>query len=301
MLGGLCIDLETTIAGRIPDSVRPAGKKRFETRIIEIGAVIWNNPSITFGCLVNPLPKNVQINTVQQLKVKLRQMHQKPDNTIDFWSRVLVKRNSVSKSMLGIAPHVWLKQSTDKRCEDFVRWYNNPQAGPPFLSESCAFQQLCAFSKQNNIHTWYAHNGRSFDFKVLQGCALRTGATMPEITLIDTLRVFRRTMPNLPSYSQPILYKTIFNTSYNAHVAIDDAKALARLCKWADTKAGMPKMPRQLRSSFTRRGQAHQKSNASEAKKASGSKPLPMNLHFRKQKQRRIRRLAMKLVFRALR
>ena len=52
---GFCVDLETTIAGRIPDNIRPRGKKRFETRIIEIGAVHCKDPQQQFKCLVNPI------------------------------------------------------------------------------------------------------------------------------------------------------------------------------------------------------------------------------------------------------
>ena len=52
---GFCIDLETTIASKIPDDIRPPGKKRFETRIIEIGAVHWKDPNKKWGCIVNPL------------------------------------------------------------------------------------------------------------------------------------------------------------------------------------------------------------------------------------------------------
>jgi DNA polymerase III epsilon subunit-like protein len=78
---------------------------------------------------------------------------------------------------------------------------------------------------------WLAHNGNSFDFKVLQGCAERTDIPLtPEILFHDTLKLFRKYIPGHQSYSQPILYEKIFSEKYNAHVAIDDALALARLC-----------------------------------------------------------------------
>ena len=208
MLPGLCIDLETTIAGRIPDKVRPAGKKRYETRIIEIGAVLWHKPEITFTCLVNPFCRNKIIKSVVDLRSELSKMHQKPDNTIDFWSRVLVKRNSVTKNMLKMDPKIWLKQSTDKRAEAFVRWHNDPCNSPTFLSEQIAFQQLCAFSEKHNVNVWYAHNGNSFDFKVLQGCALRTKIPIPpHIQQIDTLRHFRRIVPHYLHILNPYFIK----------------------------------------------------------------------------------------------
>lgn len=305
MLPGLCIDLETTIAGRIPDHVRPPGQKRYETRIIEIGAVLWHAPKFTFSCLVNPLPKSKRFDSVQDFKNELRQMHQKPDSTIDFWSRVLVKRRSLNKSILNMAPSTWLKLSTERRCEDFMKWHNNPKYGPSFLSEREGFEKLCAFSEKHSTNVWYAHNGASFDFKILIGCALRKGLPMPKTTLIDTLRLFRRKKPNLSSYSQPILYKTIFKTTYNAHVAIDDAKALAKLCQWADTLCinDHPRQTRLVRQYPREKPQKTPRSKrVSKTKKSFETKDRGrMKLVFKKQTKRQVRRLAMKLVFRAIR
>ena len=46
--------------------------------------------------------------------------------------------------------------------------------------------------------------------------------------------MFRKHIPGHASYSQPILYQEIFNKKYNAHIAIDDAKALSELCKYVN-------------------------------------------------------------------
>ena len=233
---GFCIDLETTISSKIPDNIRPPGQKRFETRIIEIGAVDWKHPSTRWGCLVNPLPKNVTLKTPTDLFSLLRSMHQNPDATLNFWSTVLVKRKALTSSMFlhSEHPQVWINRTNVNRAKDFIRWYNNPSIGPSFLSESVALEKLINFTAPNPV--WLAHNGRSFDFKVLQGCALRCRQEIPSnIQQIDTLHAFRKMLPGHKSYSQPILYKNIFHRSYNAHVAIDDAVALAELCNYAST------------------------------------------------------------------
>ena len=82
---GFCIDLETTITSKIPDDIRPPGKKRFETRIIEIGAVHWKDPNKKWGCIVNPLPSKVLLESPNDLFDLLRHINQEPDTTLDFW------------------------------------------------------------------------------------------------------------------------------------------------------------------------------------------------------------------------
>jgi DNA polymerase III epsilon subunit-like protein len=231
---GYCIDLETTIASKIPDHIRPKGQKRFETRIIEIGAVHLQK-NRQWGCLVNPLPPSAVLRTPNDLFSLLRSMYQKPDATINFWSSVLLKRKSLCPNMFlhKEPPLVWSNRTTFNRAKDFVRWHNNPEIGPPFVTETQALRKLLTFTKDDPV--WYAHNGRSFDFKILKGCAQRCGLTY-NVKEIDTLREFRKCLPGHKSYSQPILYKALFNQTYNAHVAIDDAIALKRLCAYASGK-----------------------------------------------------------------
>ena len=228
---GFCVDLETTIAGRISDTIRPPGQKRFETRIIEIGAVHWKHNQKQFKCLVNPIPKHSVLKKPEDLFSLLRSMHQKPDATLNFWSTVLVKRNSLNNKMFlhNEPPEVWRNRTIVNRAKDFIRWHNDPSLGPQFKTESQALQELIHFTRSEP--TWLAHNGNSFDFKVLQGCAERTKNIIPKnIQMVDTLKLFRQYIPGYKSYSQPKLYAEIFKRNYNAHVAIDDAKALAELC-----------------------------------------------------------------------
>lgn len=228
---GICVDLETTIAGKIPDSARPKGKKRYETRLLEVGAVLWRDPTETFGCLVNPIPSETPLQSCEDLFQWLRSIYQKPEVTINFWSRVLVKRDSLTSDMFRRkeAPLVWLGRNAKDKALDFVHWHNHPSDGPDFVTESQALKGLIAFGSGRD---WLAHNGKSFDYKVLEGCAQRTGFPIPaSVKQHDTLFLFRKMLPGHKSYSQPRLYSALFGQTYNAHVAIDDAKALAHLCR----------------------------------------------------------------------
>jgi len=242
---GFCVDLETTIAGRIPDNIRPRGKKRFETRIIEIGAVHWKDPQQQFKCLVNPIPQHSVLKKPDDLFSLLRSMHQKPDATLNFWSTVLVKRHSLNNKMFlhDEPPEIWRNRTITNRAKDFIRWHNSPNTGPEFKTEKQALRELIQFTRAEP--TWLAHNGRSFDFKVLEGCAERTKNVIPNaFNMVDTLPLFRKHLPGHDSYSQPKLYAAVFGRKYNAHVAIDDAKALAELCSHTESKTPVLKPSR---------------------------------------------------------
>ena len=232
---GICIDLETTIAGKISDAIRGPGFKRFETRIIEIGACHWRDTSRRFMRLVNPI--TVPLTSGSALMQHLQDIHQKPVPTLNFWSKVLVNRKSVDRTMFSKEedPAVWLVRNPERRAEDFVRWFNGAH-GPKFVSETDALRDLLTWTGN---HAWLAHNGNSFDFKVLQGCAQRTGIPITDtIKFHDTLKLFRKYIPGHRTYSQPKIYEAIFSEKYNAHVAIDDSLALARLCVHCnDTKS----------------------------------------------------------------
>ena len=233
---GICVDLETTIAGKCDHRIN--GEKRYVTRILEIGAVNWCNPSETFGCLVNPIPEEVSLNSAKDLIDWLQTNYQKPTPTIQFWSKVLVNGNSLTANMFlhPEDPQIWLRQSAANKAKDFIRWRNNPTLGPTFVSEKQGLQQLIAFTKNRD---WLAHNGNSFDYKVLQGCSNRTDVIIPDsIRKFDSLKIFRTTIPGYKSYSQPKLYSAIFKKDYNAHIAIDDAKALAELCQYVTEQTG---------------------------------------------------------------
>ena len=274
---GICLDLETTITMKIPDHIRRPGYKRYETRIIEIGAVLYNQPDIRYQALVNPICKNTPISTPKELFQHLSNIYQHPTRTLNFWSRVLVKRQSVTRDMLGESPEVWLARQVDSRAKTFVHWHNHPEDGPSFMSEKVALLGLIQFTKQHNSKYWLAHNGKSFDYKVLQGCAERHAVMIPEnVIKLDTLKLFRKHLPGHKSYSQPIFYESLFGQKYNAHVAIDDAIALSRLCSYCNENK-LSSMSEKKTSSTP-----DKKTSSTPEKKTSSTPKKKMNLTFGK-------------------
>jgi len=246
---GICLDLETTIAGKCEHMI--PGTKRYETRITEIGCVNWQNTEETFEHLVNPVPATVKLENGKSLINWLKDNYQKPAPTINFWAKVLTNRGSLSKEMFihPEPPEIWNRTTTLNKANDFARWHNNPEIGPQMLTEKEALQKLIAFTAGR---PWIAHNGNSFDYKVLQGAALRTGVAIPDtIKKHDSLRIFRKSIPGYKSYSQPKLYSAIFKNDYNAHVAIDDAKALAELCRYVANKQSPNKVPQTIGTPMT--------------------------------------------------
>jgi len=78
-----------------------------------------------------------------------------------------------------------------------------------------------------------AHNGRRFDFPVLVHALNCAGLcdTFADGTkaLVDTLPLFRKAIPGRKSYKQEDLVHDILKTSYGAHDATEDVRALANL------------------------------------------------------------------------
>jgi len=241
MFSGICLDLETTIAGKCGHRI--PGTKRYETRITEIGCVNWQNTEETFGCLVNPVPSDVKLENGKSLINWLKDNYQKPAPTINFWGKVLTNRGSLTSKMFinPEPPEIWNRMTAINKANDFARWHNNPGIGPHMLTEKEALQKLIEFTAGR---PWIAHNGNSFDYKVLQGAALRTNVVIPNIVKHDSLKIFRKMIPGYKSYSQPKLYSAIFKRDYNAHVAIADARALAELCRYVANKQSTNKVPR---------------------------------------------------------
>jgi len=236
---GICVDLETSFSSRIPDDVRPKGKKRLETRLLEIGATCWHKHGSDYQALVNPL-YGIPLQTPEDMFSAFRDMYQRPDATIDFWSSVLARReNTLTSDMCnGMDPQIWKRCTVKNKAKDFIRWFNHPELGPDFKTEKEALDGLLQYTDDCGETTWLAHNGLSFDFKILEGAAERSGTSISSIEQVDTLRIFKKNF-NLEkrlnveklSYSQPKLYASLGLGVYNAHVAIDDARALAKICQ----------------------------------------------------------------------
>ena len=81
-----------------------------------------------------------------------------------------------------------------------------------------------------------AHNGRKFDFPVLISALISLGYVMKFLGcvagFIDSINVFKKSLPGQSSYKQEDLAKTFLSTSYDAHNAVADVKILGQLISY---------------------------------------------------------------------
>ena len=79
------------------------------------------------------------------------------------------------------------------------------------------------------------HNIKTFDlsflFNHLMKCEQWENFCEVVVGFVDTLPVFKKEFPNRSSYKQDILMKNLLHESYSAHNALDDVKALQKLCE----------------------------------------------------------------------
>ena len=75
---------------------------------------------------------------------------------------------------------------------------------------------------------WVAHNGKAFDNKIIRA-HLNRYTIKANIDFRDSLPEIRKL--KLPSHSLGYVYKHLFKHPFRAHHALDDAKALQRVCK----------------------------------------------------------------------
>ena len=101
------------------------------------------------------------------------------------------------------------------------------------LSISVALDSFFSFLEKFNNVILVGHNIKTFDCPVLLE-ALESCRMIPKLTetvkgFLDTRILFKTVHPNLHSYSQQSLAKTLLNMSYNAHDALDDVLMLQSL------------------------------------------------------------------------
>lgn len=184
------------------------GNKRLNQRILEIGMVRGRK---TFQRLVNPIGGGPVLDTLQDLG-------QHPEKTVHFWTKLLCEKKYMNTSMR--------RKSIDRKAAAIRLLLDTC---PDFVTEEEAVRDARAFGKGA---LWIAHNGRSFDHRIMHGQFQRLAIRPPPFG--DSLPVLRRKL-DLPSYSQPAVYKALFRGKYLAHHALEDAKALKRiLCKLSD-------------------------------------------------------------------
>ena len=95
-----------------------------------------------------------------------------------------------------------------------------------------------------------AHNA-AFDMNVLASSLIHYGRARPNIKYFCSVQVARKTWPHLRSHALTALGKT-FNITYNAHDALDDARACGIIVCMAAQKAGALSVRELLRSTGVR-------------------------------------------------
>ena len=232
----LCYDLETCFIKK--------GCSRSQTKILEVA---FKSKDKVYQCLVNPLTRYSNAKDVMD---ELDAMNQNVDSTLNFWTKLLIGKKALPtssgrKSVIEKAEAIatLLKRSDlalehedskgmmqalarndddAKKAKEDIRAKDDSFNGLFYSSKEAIEGML---KKAEGVDVWVAHNGKTFDEKVLRG----HDHEFDHITFIDSLWLIRHLKPGLASYSQPILYRHLFNKKYFAHHALEDAVALHRI------------------------------------------------------------------------
>ena len=210
MMKWLTYDLESTFLRR--------GFKRPDTLIIEIALYGKSVPDkkrlAAFQRLVNPLKS---YDTGADVIESLHAAGQSPERTLDFWVKLLIEKKFINSAARRLDHH--------GKANEIAKVLNDKK--DVFVHPKDALTAAIEFGKG---HHWVAHNGRSFDEKIIRGACTRETVTIEDVIFSDSLPIFRKHLTDQPSYSQPILYKCMFvGQKYHAHHAEDDARALHRM------------------------------------------------------------------------
>lgn len=236
----LCYDLEACFVQH--------GCKRNETKILEVA---FRTENSSYQCLVNPLPK---YDTGEEVIESLHCLKQHVNNTIRFWTKLLIgkkafpssykrktmeeKAEEISKLLKrsdvahqyedseGMMQALARNEDDEEKAKDDVRT-RDESFNQLFYTSDEAIKGMLKESKGINI--WVAHNGKSFDEKVLRG----HDHNFDHITFVDSLHLLKYLLPGKNSYSQPLLYEHLFDKKYFAHHALEDAIALRKIMEHA--------------------------------------------------------------------
>lgn len=232
----LCYDLEACFVQK--------GCRRGETKILEVAFKTKNK---SFQCLVNPLAAYQSGLEVIQ---SLYSMKQHVDNTLNFWTKLLIGKKALPSSLKR-------KSSVEKaeqisillKRSDIAMEYEDAEgmmqslarneddkdkAKDDIRTRDDSFDQLFytpdeaikgMLKEAKGIDIWVAHNGKSFDEKILRG----HDHDFDHVTFVDSLHLLKYLLPGKPSYSQPLLYQQLFSKKYFAHHALEDAVALHKI------------------------------------------------------------------------
>ena len=168
---------------------------------------------------MNPL--NIYSNGLEVIE-SLDNAGQNPDKSIAFWVKLLSQKKMLDTSIR--------RKSTVDQAQLLSELLTT---STEFVSTENALQDAYVFGKD---HKWIAHNGKAFDSKIMLGNASRLELTdqYESVDFCDSLPMFKHYYRGEPSYSQPILYKSIFpGKKYFAHHALEDSKALHKMISTA--------------------------------------------------------------------
>ena len=252
----LTYDLETTFLQK--------GQKRPSQRIIEIGMYTSGKQ---FQRMINPCEKYA---TGEEVIQSLDNMKQAPSATLRFWTKLLIgkkalpshlKRQNTLKqadaiSKLLVRSDVAKEQHSISDKYTAQQWlyaleehYDKVNVAQQYLDkyEAKETPKSLLFHTTKSVltealsfgekYTWIAHNGKAFDMPIVLGNCDRCNLVPDSISFEDSLPMFRRKL-NLASYSQPLVYKSLFSSSYKAHHALEDAKALHKILNFLADENG---------------------------------------------------------------
>lgn len=237
----ICFDLETTFIQR--------GCKRGDAKILELAL---KSENLSYVSLVNPLEK---YGNGEEVMESLNTLNQHVENTLNFWTKLLIGKRALRSNLKRKDPKEKASAISEllKR-SDMAKLHENPNGMMQALARNSdnvekakgdirkhdkSFRSLFhtadeaikgALKEAKGIDVWCAHNGKAFDEKVLRG---HQNHDFQHITFVDSLYILRELIPGLKSYSQPLVYEHLFNKSYFAHHAMEDATALLKIMNHA--------------------------------------------------------------------
>jgi DNA polymerase III epsilon subunit-like protein len=194
-------DLETSFIRK--------GCHRTDSLILEIGAVC-STTGKTFQTLVNPFLSCT--GTLHDALVHSRT--QKVSTTLEFWHGLVCSGGTAQKTDRALAEEIetTLLQEQAPSTQEALRNFES------FVRENAREVNTCAL---------VAHNGRSFDFKVMRGNAAADSFWADnELVYIDSYHdIARRLYPERKKYGLMPLFQDLVGGKFKHHRALNDAVA----------------------------------------------------------------------------
>lgn len=214
-------DLETSIVARAcAGSPRSHGRRNL---IVEIGAVHGEH---TFQRLVDPRFAGLT------LAQTFERSGQNAERTLRFWNRLFREKGMVDKAARGAG-----RLPLQARLAQYDRLFD----GDAFVTARRALTTFMHFAYAGAARPplLVAHNGASFDHSILRNYTHRLA--LPAFgNMHDSLKPARQTLPHLKSHALGALHKKLVGEPFQAHHALSDAQALARVCRALAEREGVP-------------------------------------------------------------